>query len=31
MSNEYLNVARVSGRKSSVLEQPLVWNGFAGI
>lgn len=31
MSNEYRNVAHVSGRNGSVLEQPLVLNGFAGI
>jgi len=31
MSNEYSNVAHVSGRNGSVLEQPLVLNGFAGI
>ncbi len=31
MSNEYLNVARVSGWNGSVLEQPPVLNGFAGI
>ncbi len=31
MSNEYLNVAQVSGRNRTVLEQPLVLTGFAGI
>jgi|GEM_PF-3607797 len=31
MSSEYRNVARVSGWNGTVLEQPLVLNGFTGI
>ena len=31
MSNEYPNVAHVSGRNGTVLEQPLVLNSFARI
>lgn len=31
MSNEYPNVAHVSGRNGTMLEQPLALNGFAGI
>jgi hypothetical protein len=31
MSSEYRNLALVSGRDGTVLEQPLVSNGFAGM
>ncbi len=31
MSSEYRNLALVAGRNGTVVEQPLVSNGFAGM